>query len=141
MRRGPSWCRPRRAAGVSRLPTLITPEARALVAKVLTEPTTWPTRRLSNHRVLPVIAPQPALNAGNRRSWLGSAGIRASRADELWYASSSLSDRQSRPAFLRTLRSVVDYRGQAVSALNRLHLNFGLPVMLMWGVSRPDRPT
>ena len=63
--------------------------------------------------VLPVIAPQPVLNAGNRlRSWLASAGISAPRADELWYAYSSLSDRQARQAFLRTLRSVVDYRGQ-----------------------------
>jgi pimeloyl-ACP methyl ester carboxylesterase len=34
---------------------------------------------------------------------------------------------------LRTLRSVVDYRGQAVSALNRLQLQSELPVMAIWG--------
>jgi pimeloyl-ACP methyl ester carboxylesterase len=91
--------------------------------------------------VLPVIAPQLVLNAGNRlRSWLASAGISAPRADEVWYGYSSLSDRQARQAFLRTLRSVVDYRGQAVSALNRLHLNSGLPIMLIWGEQDPIIP-
>jgi pimeloyl-ACP methyl ester carboxylesterase len=51
----------------------------------------------------------------------------------MWSAYSSLSDRQTRHAFLRTLRSVVDYRGQAVSAVNRLHLSSGLPTLLIWG--------
>lgn len=37
------------------------------------------------------------------------------------------------PIVLRTLRSVVDYRGQAVSALNRLKLRAELPVMAIWG--------
>jgi pimeloyl-ACP methyl ester carboxylesterase len=31
------------------------------------------------------------------------------------------------------LRSVVDYRGQAVSALNKLHVAAGLPTVLIWG--------
>jgi pimeloyl-ACP methyl ester carboxylesterase len=31
------------------------------------------------------------------------------------------------------LRSVVDYRGQAVSALNRLHVASELPIMAIWG--------
>jgi hypothetical protein len=43
----------------------------------------------------------------------------------MWSAYSSLSDRQTRQAFSRTLRSVVDYRGQAVSTVNRLHLSSG----------------
>jgi pimeloyl-ACP methyl ester carboxylesterase len=51
----------------------------------------------------------------------------------LWSAYSSLSDRQTRQSFLRTLRSVVDYRGQAVSALNRLQVRADLPVMAIWG--------
>lgn len=34
---------------------------------------------------------------------------------------------------MRTLRSVVDYRGQAVSALNKLHLTADLPTLLIWG--------
>jgi pimeloyl-ACP methyl ester carboxylesterase len=67
------------------------------------------------------------------RAWLISAGLRSPRGAEIWSAYSSLSDADSRHAFLRTLRSVVDYRGQAVSALNRLHMTAQLPVMLVWG--------
>src|ERR1700739_3205067 len=84
--------------------------------------------------VLPIIAPQPVLNVGNKlRSWLSAAGIRSPRAGEIWNAYSSLSDRQTREAFLRTLRSVVDYRGQAVSALSRLHFRSELPTLAIWG--------
>jgi pimeloyl-ACP methyl ester carboxylesterase len=84
--------------------------------------------------VLPVVAPQPVLNVGNKLgSWLTSVGIQAPRAGEMWHAYSSLSDARTRQAFLRTLRSVVDYRGQAVSALNKLHVAAGLPTLLIWG--------
>ncbi|OBK43158.1 alpha/beta fold hydrolase [Mycobacterium sp. 1081908.1] len=84
--------------------------------------------------VLPVVAPQPVLNLGNKLgSWLTSAGIRAPRAGQMWHAYSSLSDARTRQAFLRTLRSVVDYRGQAVSALNKIHLAAGMPIVLIWG--------
>jgi pimeloyl-ACP methyl ester carboxylesterase len=84
--------------------------------------------------VLPVAAPQPVLNLGNKLgSWLTSAGIQAPRAGQMWQAYSSLSDPAARQAFLRTLRSVVDHRGQAVSALNKLHLTADLPTLLIWG--------
>ena len=84
--------------------------------------------------VLPVIAPQPVLSVGNKlRSWFTGVGIQSPRGAELWSAYSSLADRQTRQSFLRTLRSVVDYRGQAVSALNRLQLRAELPVMAIWG--------
>jgi pimeloyl-ACP methyl ester carboxylesterase len=56
-----------------------------------------------------------------------------SSGGEMWNAYSSLSDGQTRQAFLRTLRSVVDYRGQAVSAVNKLHLSSGIPTLLIWG--------
>jgi pimeloyl-ACP methyl ester carboxylesterase len=84
--------------------------------------------------VLPVVAPQPVLNLGNKLgSWLTSAGIQSPRAGQMWNAYSSLSDAQTRRAFLRTLRSVVDHRGQAVSALNKLHVAAGRPTLLIWG--------
>ena len=51
----------------------------------------------------------------------------------MWSAYSSLADRETRQAFLRTLRSVVDYRGQAVSALGKIHVSHGLPTLLIWG--------
>jgi pimeloyl-ACP methyl ester carboxylesterase len=84
--------------------------------------------------VLPIIAPSPVLKAGNKiGSWFSSTGMRNPRASEIWRAYSSFSDRPTREAFLRTLRSVVDYRGQAVSALNRLHVRSELPTLAIWG--------
>lgn len=84
--------------------------------------------------VLPVIAPKPVLKLGNKlKSWLSSAGVQSPRGAEMWSAYSSLADRPTRQSFLRTLRSVVDYRGQAVSALSRLKLQNELPVMAIWG--------
>jgi pimeloyl-ACP methyl ester carboxylesterase len=97
----------------------------------------WTLRLLSApgaELMLPVIAPQPALKAGNKlRSWFMAAGIQSPRGAEIWSAYSSLADPKTRQAFLRTLRSVVDYRGQAVSALNRLHVASELPIMAIWG--------
>jgi pimeloyl-ACP methyl ester carboxylesterase len=84
--------------------------------------------------ILPIIAPKPVLTVGNKlRSWLRAGGIHSPRGAEIWSAYSSLSDPDTRQSFLRTLRSVVDYRGQAVSALNRLGLREELPIMAIWG--------
>ena len=84
--------------------------------------------------VLPIIAPQKVVAAGERlRGWLASAGVRSAQADETWNAYISLADPKTRTAFLRTLRSVVDYRGQAVSAFNKMHFTAGLPTLLIWG--------
>jgi pimeloyl-ACP methyl ester carboxylesterase len=97
----------------------------------------WTLRMLSApgaELILPVIAPRPVLTAGNKlRSWFSTAGIQSPRGAEMWSAYSSLADSETRQAFLRTLRSVVDHRGQAVSALNRLHLTSDLPTMVIWG--------
>jgi pimeloyl-ACP methyl ester carboxylesterase len=74
------------------------------------------------------------VRAGNAvRSWLTGFGLRSPRGAEMWNAYSSFSDRETRDAFLRTLRSVVDYRGQSVSALNRLNLRTELPTLAIWG--------
>ena len=84
--------------------------------------------------VLPVVAQRAVLNVGKKLgSWLTSAGIQSPRGSEMWSAYSSLADPQTRQAFLRTLRSVVDYRGQAVSALGKIHVSHGLPTLLIWG--------
>lgn len=84
--------------------------------------------------VLPIIAPSPVLKVGNKiGSWFTSSGMRNPRASEIWRAYSSFSDRPTRDAFLRTLRSVVDYRGQAVSALGKLHIRAELPTLAIWG--------
>jgi pimeloyl-ACP methyl ester carboxylesterase len=52
---------------------------------------------------------------------------------ELWRSYSSLTNEAARHAFLRTLRAVVDPRGQAVSASNRLHLAAEVPTLIVWG--------
>lgn len=84
--------------------------------------------------VLPVIAPQKVVALGERlRGWLASVGVRSAQADETWNAYISLADPKTRVAFLRTLRSVVDYRGQAVSAFNKMHFTSGVPTLLIWG--------
>ena len=51
----------------------------------------------------------------------------------MWRSFSSLSDGPTRQAFLRTLRAVVDHRGQAVSALNRLNTRTDFPALVIWG--------
>jgi pimeloyl-ACP methyl ester carboxylesterase len=45
----------------------------------------------------------------------------------------ALPDQTARAAFIRTLRSVVDWRGQVVTMLDRSYLVRGMPTMLMWG--------
>jgi len=75
------------------------------------------------------------------RAAVGSVAGRASRMGarrapvvaELWRSYASLAERDARAAFLRTLRAVVDPRGQAVSAASRLHLAAELPTLILWG--------
>ena len=54
--------------------------------------------------------------------------------DEVWR---QLRDPSTRRAFLRTLRGVVDVRGQAVTSRDRLYLTAAIPTLLVWG--RRDR--
>jgi pimeloyl-ACP methyl ester carboxylesterase len=97
----------------------------------------WTLRLLSApgaELILPIIAPPPVLSVGEQvRSWFTKRGIASPRGAEMWSAYRSLADAGTRQAFLRTLRSVVDYRGQAVSALNRLHVRADMPTMAIWG--------
>jgi pimeloyl-ACP methyl ester carboxylesterase len=84
--------------------------------------------------VLPLIAPRQVAHAGERfLAWLRKAGVESPRSEELWRHYGSLSDGPTRRAFLRTLRSVVDHRGQAVSALSRLTSRTDFPVLAIWG--------
>lgn len=45
----------------------------------------------------------------------------------------ALRGRAARTAFLRTLRSVVDVRGQVVTMMDRCYLTRGIPTLLVWG--------
>jgi pimeloyl-ACP methyl ester carboxylesterase len=57
----------------------------------------------------------------------------AQDAPELVNLVDALPDVTSRSAFIRTLRAVVDWRGQAVTMLDRCYLTEGMPTMLLWG--------
>ena len=46
----------------------------------------------------------------------------------------------ARRAFTRTLRAVVDVRGQAVTMLDRCYLAVGMPSLLIWGARDPMIP-
>lgn len=65
---------------------------------------------------------------------LARVGVRP-RPDvtEAWRGLASLSDRESRRAFLATARAVIDPGGQTVNASPRLHLAATVPTLLVWG--------
>ena len=66
--------------------------------------------------------------------FLGRVGLRAGTdLEEMWRGYTSLADADARKAFIDTLRSIVDVRGQRVSAADRLYLAAELPTMLVWG--------
>lgn len=58
-------------------------------------------------------------------------------AAHLW---NGLRDRSTRSAFLRTLRGVIDVRGQTVTSADRLYLAAGVPTLLVWGERDPILP-
>lgn len=84
--------------------------------------------------VLPLVAPGYVRDHGNTvNKWLGDHNIRHSRFAEMWRAYSSLAEPENRRAFIRTLRSVVDFGGQTVSANDRLYLAAAVPTLIIWG--------
>jgi pimeloyl-ACP methyl ester carboxylesterase len=54
-------------------------------------------------------------------------------AEDLARMVEALPDQTARSAFIRTLRSVIDWRGQVVTMLDRCYLVRGMPTLLMWG--------
>lgn len=70
-------------------------------------------------------------NAVSRR--LRGFGLRAPVLEQEWRSYVSLTEPSGRDAFLRTLRAVVDPRGQAVCAYDRLYLASQLPTLIVWG--------
>ncbi len=84
----------------------------------------------------PVRSAIESVSSGAARLGLRPAPVVA----ELWRSYASLANDAARHAFLRTLRAVVDPRGQAVSASNRLHLAAELPTLIVWGDADPIIP-
>jgi pimeloyl-ACP methyl ester carboxylesterase len=87
--------------------------------------------------IYPVIFASVLRDAG--RSVLGSLrriGLRPSAyLDQIWQGYESLTEPETRAAFARTLRSVVDVNGQRVSAHDRLPLARDVPTLIVWGAN------
>ena len=90
--------------------------------------------------VLSLAFPSFVLRGGEALgSWLARQGVRAPRLVEKWNAYASLADAESRQAFVRELRAVVDHGGQLVSAHDRLYLATH-PTLIVWGERNPIIP-
>jgi pimeloyl-ACP methyl ester carboxylesterase len=85
--------------------------------------------------VLALAASRPVVEAGTLLSGaLGRLGLHGSTdLEELGRAYALLADRESRRAFIHTLRSVVDLDGQRVSALDRVDVIRQFPSLIVWG--------
>ncbi|HWE91865.1 MAG TPA: alpha/beta hydrolase [Pseudonocardiaceae bacterium] len=86
--------------------------------------------------LLPVVASPPAQFATRLVTPLLRAAGGFGLGSDLHYVLEryhSLEDSSARLAFLRTLRSVVDWRGQVVTMLDRSYLTVGIPTLLIWG--------
>jgi len=85
--------------------------------------------------LLPIFCSARLRDAGLRVArWLGRAGVRAAPVvEEIWRSYASLAEPEARRAFFRTLRSVIDPGGQAVSASDRLYLSSHVPTLIVWG--------
>lgn len=92
--------------------------------------------------VFPLFCAPRLRDAGNLvATWLGRAGVRSTPASqEIWRSYTSLTDAESRHAFFRSLRDVIDLSGQAVSALRRLYRAAQLPTLIVWGAQDPFIP-
>ncbi len=85
--------------------------------------------------VLALAAWRPIVQAGTLLTQaLGRFGVHGNTdLEEIGRAYALLADRGSRRAFIHTLRSVVDYAGQRVSALGRIGAGNGIPLLIVWG--------
>ncbi|MHA7650364.1 alpha/beta fold hydrolase [Mycobacterium sp. ML4] len=86
--------------------------------------------------LLQLASSKPVIKARMALSALGSHADLSHH----WEAHAALANRENRQAFLRTLRAVVDGRGQAVCALSRLHSNADRPVLIITGDQDPVIP-
>jgi pimeloyl-ACP methyl ester carboxylesterase len=85
--------------------------------------------------VLPLITKAWVTGTGRRLAgWLDAIGLKPS-ADitEIARGYASLADPEARAAFIHTARSVIDHRGQRVSARDRLYLAQSVPSLIVWG--------
>ena len=92
--------------------------------------------------VFPLFCTPRIRAAGNLvATWLARAGVQSTPASqEIWRSYASLADAANRRAFFRSLRDVIDFSGQAVSARGRLYRAARLPTLIVWGAQDPFLP-
>ena len=92
--------------------------------------------------MLPLLVNERLLGAGRAVGrLLGRVGLRVhTDLGEVLRGHASLSDGEARAAFLHTLRTIVDPRGQRVDASDRLYLAQAIPFLLVWGERDPIIP-
>ena len=71
---------------------------------------------------------EAAGRAATKVGWKPGADVRA-----IWQGFSSLGDRSSRKAFLKTTRAVVDPGGQSINAHDYLPDSLSVPTLIVWG--------
>jgi pimeloyl-ACP methyl ester carboxylesterase len=95
-------------------------------------------------RVLSMPGAEHVIGLGCRKSlcdgaatlagWLRKAGLHPSPVlEEILRSWNALADDDTRRAFFRTLRAVVDPNGQSVCAADRLYLAAHVPTLIVWG--------
>jgi pimeloyl-ACP methyl ester carboxylesterase len=82
-----------------------------------------------------IAATAPLMRALASRLQRAEKGGRPPSTDlaEVAHGYGLLSDRERRAAFLSTVRSVIGFGGQKVSAVDRLYLAEAVPVLIVWG--------
>jgi pimeloyl-ACP methyl ester carboxylesterase len=92
--------------------------------------------------VLPLLGVRGARLA--TRATLGALALLGTEtgrdAEDLRKVVEALPDARARLAFVRTLRAVVDWRGQVVTMLDRSYLIRDVPTLLLWGSRDPIIP-
>jgi pimeloyl-ACP methyl ester carboxylesterase len=92
--------------------------------------------------VLPLLASARLLDAGRVVSrFFGKLGLRVGTdIGEMARGHASLNDPEARAAFVSTVRTIIDTRGQRVSATDRLYLAENVPFLIVWGERDPIIP-
>jgi pimeloyl-ACP methyl ester carboxylesterase len=92
--------------------------------------------------VLPLLVNDHVVGAGQLVGrLLRRVGLRVhTDVEEVLRGHASLSDGETRSAFLHTLRTIVDPLGQRVDASDRLYLARAIPFLIVWGERDPIIP-
>jgi pimeloyl-ACP methyl ester carboxylesterase len=85
--------------------------------------------------LLPLLRTRPVKLLGRAVLWaLARLDADLGRdSDDLQRVFEALPDPATQRAFLRTLRTAVDWRGQHITMLDRCYLTRGVPTLLVWG--------